>query len=161
MKNLAVLLLFFTVPALAQNGHPGSVYGTVVSKIATVRNTTALFVGGRGGWIFDHKFAVGIEGYMLLNNVKARIPDSSGNRYLTTDYGGVDLEYFVSVGDRYYLTVQTLIGGGSIGHKEIPYLDRRQYHDPFLVLEPSAGLEAAVREFSELELASAIGKWRF
>lgn len=144
VKVFAVFLLLGTFTVRAQNSDAPKMYGTLVSKVTSIRNTSAVLVGGRGGWIVDQRFAVGIEGYMLLSNVKAQVPDTSGNRFLTADYGGVDLEYSVPLGTRYSLTVQTLIGGGSIGHKETPYLDRRQYHDPFVVLEPGASVEIAV-----------------
>lgn len=155
MKILALLCFLAVVPVSAQNSEPSTVYGTVVSHVGMVRNTAALFVGGRGGWIFDHTFALGIEGYMLMNNIDARVPDTAGNHFLTMDYGGIDLEYITPVGEHIYLTIQTLIGGGSIGHKEIPYLDRRQYHDPFAVLEPSISAEVAVTSIFRIGIGAS------
>jgi hypothetical protein len=119
-------------------------YGALVSRIGLVRNSTAVFVGGRGGWIVVNTFSIGIGGYMLMNDVSARIPDTSGNHLMTLEYGGLDLEYSSRISDSYSLTLQALIGAGSIGHKEIPYLNRRQYHDPFFVFEPSLSIEIGV-----------------
>lgn len=155
IKILAVSLLFTVMPASAQNTEPSSVYGTVISNAGTVRNSAALFIGGRGGWIFDHTYAVGIEGYMLMNNIDARIPDTSGNHYLTMSYGGIELEYIAPFGGFSYLTFHTLIGGGSISHKEIPYLDRRQYHDPFAVVEPSVSIEVAAANIFRIGMGAS------
>ena len=129
-------------------------YGAVVSRIGLVRNSPAVFVGGRGGWIVGHTLAIGIGGYMLVNDVSARIPDTSGNHVMTMDYGGLDLEYGSQISDSYSLTVQALIGAGSIGHKEIPYLNRRQYHDPFLVFEPSLSIEIGITKIFRIGIGA-------
>ena len=119
-------------------------YGAVVSRIGSVRNSTAVFVGGRGGWIVGHTFSIGIGGYMLMNDVSARIADTSGNRLMTLEYGGLDLEYILPIDGFYFMTLQMLVGAGSISHREIPYLNRKQYHDPFFVFEPGFNIEIGV-----------------
>jgi hypothetical protein len=129
-------------------------YGVVVSRIGLVRNSTAVFVGGRGGWIVNHTFAIGLGGYMLMNDVSARIPDTSSNRLISLEYGGLDLEYISPIGDC-FLTLQTLVGAGSIGHKEIPYLNRRQYHDPFFVFEPSLNIEIGVTKIFRIGIGAS------
>ncbi len=155
LRFLAILILLATMPALAQNTESSGEYGTVASKIGMVRSTKALFVGGRGGWIIDHTFAIGIGGYTLLNDIEARIPDTAGNHLMTLNYGGVDLEYISPIGESYYLAIQALVGAGAIGHKEIPYLDRRQYHDPFFVLEPSVTVEIAVTKIFRIGIGAS------
>lgn len=155
MKTFALLCFLVVVPASAQNSETGRMYGAVVSKVGMVRDTKALFVGGRGGWIIDDAFAIGIEGYMLVNNIDARVPDTSGNHFLTMDYGGIDLEYITPIGGHYYLTFQTLIGGGAIGHQEVPYLDRRQYHDPFIVVEPGVSVEIAATSIFRIGIGAS------
>lgn len=141
---IVALLFLASTSAFAQFPDSVKAYGAVVSRISALRNTTAITIGGRGGWIIDHKFGIGIGGYMLANNVDAGIPDTAGNHWMTLSYGGVDLEYVSTISDSYFLTLQALIGAGSISHEEIPYLDRRQYHDPFVVVEPGVGLEIGV-----------------
>ena len=149
-KIFALLVLLATASAAAQQADTLREFGAVVTKVSTLRNGTALIIGGRGGWIIDRAYAVGIEGYMLMNNIEARIPDTSGNHLLTFSYGGLDLEYSPSLGNSFSWTLQVLVGAGSIGHKEIPYLDRRQYHDPFFVLEPSLTVEMGLMKILRL-----------
>jgi hypothetical protein len=155
LRILAVLLLLETMPAFAQNTESSGEYGTLVSNIGLVRNTKALFIGGRGGWSFDHTFAIGVGGYTLLNDINARIPDTSGNHLMTMSYGGVDLEYISSIGDSYYLTIQALVGTGAIGHKETVYLNPRQYHDPFFVFEPSVSVEIMVTKIFRIGIGAS------
>lgn len=155
LRILAALLLLNTVPALAQNAESSGEYATVVSNTGMVRNTRALFIGGRGGWTFDHTYAIGIGGYTLLNDIQARIPDTSGNYLMTMSYGGFDLEYSSSIGESYYVTIQTLVGAGSIGHKETVYLNPRQYHDPFFVFEPSVSVEIAVTKIFRIGIGAS------
>jgi hypothetical protein len=71
---------------------------------------------------------------------------------MTLSYGALDLEYISSLSRNIRITYQALIGAGSISHDEIPYLDRRQYHDPFLVVEPSIGGELEVSRILSIGL---------
>lgn len=149
MKLLIILLFLVAAVGHAQDsknstdGTNGE-YGAVVSRIGTVRNSTAVFVGGRGGWIIDRTFAIGIGGYMLVNDVQARVPDTSGNHLFTMAYGGLEFEYSLFTSTSFRITFQELFGAGSISHEESPYLNHRQYHDPFLVFEPGLYAEIEV-----------------
>jgi hypothetical protein len=154
-KILVAILLTVSASAFAQDTDSSKAYGAVVARLSSVRNATAFLIGGRGGWIIDRTFGVGIGGYMLANNVGARIPDTSGNHWMTLSYGGVDLEYVSAINDSYFLTLQVLIGAGSISHEEIPYLDRRQYHDPFFVIEPGVSLEIGVTKIFRIGIGAS------
>jgi hypothetical protein len=63
---------------------------------------------------------------------------------MTLEYGGLDLEYILPIDGFYFMTLQMLVGAGSISHREIPYLNRKQYHDPFFVFEPGFNIEIGV-----------------
>ncbi|HEY6952938.1 MAG TPA: hypothetical protein VI758_11055 [Bacteroidota bacterium] len=144
-----VVLCIVTSASFAQdNQNSASVssgeFGAIDTRIGTVRNATAIFVGGRGGWIINQAVAIGIGGYALVNNVPARIPDTSGNHLLTMAYGGIDVEYNLLTTGSLRITFEELLGAGSISHEEIPYLNHRQYHDPFLVFEPGLSAEFKV-----------------
>ena len=141
---LTVLIPVSITHVVAQDAGEGREFGAVISKVGNVRNSTALFAGGQGGWILDHHLAIGLGGYTLLNDVSARVPDTLGNRNLTFSYGGATFEYTYPSGDSFYAIFQMLLGGGAVGHKESPYIDRRQYQDPCFVVEPNVTLEVAV-----------------
>ncbi len=144
VRLLIALQFFFVVISFAQNTDSQRIFGAVTSSVATLRNTSAVLVGGQGGWMPDPSFAVGIEGYTLVSNVPSRVVDTLGNHDLTLSYGGATLDYVVPLGQSFYAVFHALVGGGSISHKEGPYIDRRQYHDPFVVVEPRVTVETAI-----------------
>lgn len=152
---LTVVQLLLVAHSSAQDADNVKEFGAVISKAGTVRNKSALFIGGQGGWNFDRSFAVGIGGYMMLNNIVARVPDSLGNHDLTLSYGGVTLDYLVPIGESFYAVVQMLIGGGAIGHKETRYLDRRQYHDPFFIVEPGITIDMAISKIFRIGIGAS------
>ena len=160
LRYLFILVLVVSGAGYAQeskhstDGTTGE-YGVVVSSVGSVRNTSAILLGGRGGWIVSPTFAIGIAGYTLMNDVSARLPDTSGNRKMTMSYGGVDLQYTFAINDTWFLTFQELIGAGSISHKESPYLNKKQYHDPFAVFEPSVSIEVGVTKIFRIGIGAS------
>ncbi|MBN1426023.1 hypothetical protein JXA88_15850, partial [Candidatus Fermentibacteria bacterium] len=42
-------------------------FGGLVVKFSQLADQTAVFVGGRGGWILNHTFVIGGGGYGLAN----------------------------------------------------------------------------------------------
>jgi hypothetical protein len=136
------------------NGATGE-YGAISSIVGSVRNTTAVLVGGRGGWILSPSFSMGIAGYTLVNDISGRQPDTAGNRLMTLSYGGIDLEYTFALSESLYLTFQELIGAGSISHRESPYHNPKQYHDPFAVFEPSVSLEVGVSKIFRIGIGAS------
>ncbi|MBM2841488.1 MAG: hypothetical protein HW412_2016, partial [Bacteroidetes bacterium] len=96
------LVIVFSVSAFAQEQtlfdikdveHGG--YGAFVVKFCSVNNEFGVLVGGRGGWIIDHTFAIGGAGYGLANNVHSRVAGPLGERCVNFGYGGLALEYIL------------------------------------------------------------------
>ena len=152
LKAASMLLVLVTIPVLAQDAGSGNEFGAVDSKFGTVRSSNAVFIGGRGGWIFGGTYAVGIGGYLLVNDVPARVPDTAGNHRLMASYGGLDLEYVYPLSSSLHLTFQTLIGGGAVGHTEDHYRNPRQHYDPFFVLEPAINAYVTLSKIFSLGL---------
>lgn len=161
MKTSFILctLLILCLPALAQEQtllgdtdveHGG--YGGPVVKFTTINNEFGVLVGGRGGWIINHTFCIGLAGYGLANNIKANTVDAFGRKYLEMGYGGLDLEYIDRSDDLIHFSIHTLIGGGSAGFRYS--WDEEQWnndngmnhkeHDPFFILEPGANVDLNV-----------------
>ncbi len=152
---VTALFVLATCSAFGQNGESNLEYGAVVSKIGTLRNASAIFVGGQGGWILDRNYAIGIGGYLLVNNVRARVPDTSGNDRMMASYGGLDLEYLYPFYDSFLITVQTLVGGGAIGHMENTYINPRQHYAPFFVLEPGVNIDFGISTIFRLGVGAS------
>jgi hypothetical protein len=160
LKYLFVLIVVLSGVGYAQESKPSGdgatgEYGVVTSSVGSIRNTSAVLLGGRGGWIVSPTFSIGIAGYALMNDVSARLPDTSGNRFMTMSYGGIDLEYTFAINNTWFLTFQELIGAGSISHKESPYLNKKQYHDPFAVFEPSLSIEVGVAKIFRIGIGAS------
>jgi hypothetical protein len=138
MKKLIFifLILVFTAGASSQEQTlvgdkiESGGFGGMVFKATNINGQSAMFVGGRGGWIINHSFAFGGGGYGLVTNVNINSHDASqGTTNLEMSYGGMDFEYILSSNDLIHFSAGLLLGSGNISDK--------YEHDPFFVLEPS------------------------
>lgn len=114
-------------------------YGALVVKYGAVMGTEGVFVGGQGGWIINHTLVIGLGGYGLVNNIDFDDDDCS---YLAVGYGGLLLEYIIESHKLVHLSLQAIIGGGGVGHRNDWYCkDKYEYNgDAFFVFEPGANL---------------------
>jgi len=138
----AMLFLVLTGVAPAQQAESNKTYGVATLKLGSIRNSSATYAGGRGGWVLDGNYGIGIGGYWLLNNLKARVPDTSGDSRMMVSYGGLDLEYLVPLDSSFRISAQALVGGGAVGYTEGRYTNPRPHYDPFVVFEPGVNVEA-------------------
>ncbi len=153
--SIVALQILFVVSSFAQGAGSQKIFGDVTSTVTTLRNSSAVLIGGQGGWMVSRTLALGIEGFTLVNNVESRVPDTLGDRSLTFNYGGVTFGYVLPFAGSYDAVFQALVGGGSISHKETPYRDRRQYHDPFLVIEPRVMVETPISKVFRLGIGAS------
>jgi len=159
MKSLICFLIVVTsLPVLAQERtlfdvdnitHGG--YGAFVTKASTINGEGALLMGGRGGWIINHVFAIGGGGYGLVNNVHSRMLGPWGERFVGMGYGGLDLEFIIDSDELVHFSVHSLIGAGAVGFRndltdgwnDNNYnYDQRQ--DAFFVAEPGFTIDLNV-----------------
>jgi hypothetical protein len=155
---IVLLFLMTTCTAFAQQTESSGEYGVVTVKIGTIRNLDATFAGGRGGWILDHAYGIGIGGYWLVNDLPARAPDTSGNSRMMVSYGGLDIEYSVPLDSTFHITAQGLLGGGAVGHMEKRYVNSRPHYDPFVVFEPGVNVDIGLTGIFRLTVG---GSYRF
>lgn len=153
-----VLPLLVALPASSQTKSSSGEFGAVDVSFGGIRNSGAVFVGGRGGWVIDQNYAIGIGGYLLASDVSARVPDTSRDNHLMVSYGGLDLEYTHPLSRGAYLTARALVGGGAVGHVENVYLNPRPHYDPFLVVEPGLTVDVSLSEI--FKLSAGVG-YRF
>ena len=111
-------------------------YGSFTLKYGTVENSNTTFIGGRGGWIINHKIAFGFGGYGLYSqkqNLTANIEyNYSGG------YGGFIVEPIFYSDKIVHVSMPIMLGGGWVGriqnvegNYEIMYSDL-----VFLAIEP-------------------------
>lgn len=125
MKSLFCLLVAaFSIPVFAQEQtlfdvehieHGG--YGAFVAKATTINGEGAVLMGGRGGWIVNHVFAIGGGGYGLVNNIHSRTIGPWGERFVSLGYGGLDLEVIVNSDELVHFSVHSLLGAGAVGFR--------------------------------------------
>jgi hypothetical protein len=123
-------------------------FGGPELKITSINGETAVFMGGRGGWIMNHTFSLGGAGYGLVTRVHSKNVDSV-HQFLQMGYGGLDLEYIASSNDLIHLSLGLLIGAGGIGFKNNieDMIDHHPTMESFFVLEPSVHVNLNVTHF--------------
>jgi hypothetical protein len=182
MKKILVLLSFLMVVLFAkaqnteyQNDEIQTIfskrrsnggYGAFTINYSNIGGQNALVTGGRGGFIFDHSFAIGLGGYGFFNNIEYNDMDDFRNQNLGGGYGGLLLEPIIAGRSPFHVAFPVLIGMGGITHT-----DNRGWYggwgssdsflygeDAFFVIEPAIDLEFNMTRFFRL---AATASYRF
>ncbi|RPH89069.1 MAG: hypothetical protein EHM72_20845 [Calditrichaeota bacterium] len=164
MKKIACLLLLSIVPLMAQEQtlfsgkyeHGG--YGGPFMQFTQMKGSSAIMVGGRGGWIINHSFVLGGGGYGLASPIKAGLYTENGEElYLQAGFGGLMLEYYFEPNRLWHFSVQSFIGGGSVNYSDRRYdndeWDDRDHiygDDTFFYLEPGLTLTLNLTKFMRI-----------
>ena len=175
VKTLMIVLFCFmlTTPLWAEEDlketetekpSNGAVFGGPVLKMTRINDVFGLMVGGRAGWIYKHRYAIGGGFYGLLRDIEVEVPYSSERgfefsangvefedsleREFEFAYSGLELEY-IAVPDRdIHLSAQTLVGFGGLTdryQRTGPYYGYYGYDeygrfggpdDSFFIIEP-------------------------
>lgn len=71
--------------------------------------------GGRGGWLIDHRFTLGLAGYGFFSNIDFNGPyiPTIDNYSLGGGYGGLLFEPIIAPFNPVHISIPILIGGGS------------------------------------------------
>jgi len=125
---------------------------------------TGLFMGGRGGAIFNSTFILGGGGYGLVTSHPFIYNDPvSGNdldAYFNMGYGGLHIGYINNSDDVIHYTISALIGGGGasyINSRNYPPQsgDYRTYESSgFFVIQPNIGMELNLFTFFRMEVSA-------
>ena len=157
MKKLTPFLFFFILIAslwaeedlketATEKPSNSGVFGGPVLKVTKINDVFGLMVGGRGGWIYKHKYAIGGGFYGLLRDIEVEV--SGSERDFEFAYSGLELEYITAPRQDVHLSVQTLIGFGGLTDRYQqagPYYGYYGYDeygrfggpdDTFFILEP-------------------------
>ena len=136
-------------------------YGGPLVKFSSFDGNGALFVGGRGGWLINHRLLIGGAGMGQTLNVAA--PQESRNRYprarnLEFGYGGFLLGYHVAPERPVHGVASVLLAGGGLvlsNRDSDPDTDADVGHDGdgVFVMEPELAIEANLLRFMRLELS--------
>jgi hypothetical protein len=138
-------------------------YGGPVVRYGRIAGQDAVLVGGRGGWLINHRLLVGLGGIGQAGNPAA--PERIVDRYnreldFSLGYGGFFTEYIVAPHRLIHGTVGVLVGAGGINlhHRQHHFDERRDgpfRNLTFFVVEPEIGLELNVVQFFRINLHGA------
>ena len=158
MKKLALFLFCFILTtslwaeedvkeASTEKPSESGGFGGPILKVTRINDVFGLIVGGRGGWIYKHTYAIGGGFYGLLRDIEA---ETSGyEREFEFAYSGLELEYIIAPSQDVHFSAQTLIGFGGLTdryQRVVPYYGYDEYgrlggpDDTFFIVEPQLNI---------------------
>jgi hypothetical protein len=133
-------------------------FGGPLLGYTRLNGADAVMVGGRGGWLINHRLVIGGGGW----GVASRVPVPAGataneaDHQLVLGYGGFWTEYIVAPGRLLHGSVAVLVGAGGLTYTRFRgptgVEDRETESDPIFVLEPSVNAELNLTGFMRLAM---------
>lgn len=117
-------------------------------KFSQVNHTFGFLAGGRLGWIINHRYLLGLEGYWLVNDVPGPRTDAGQRPDLAMKYGGLTLEYILRPQDAVHFSVSTLTAIGSVVYD----YDVTRNDDTYWAVEPALNVYLNMTEYLRLGL---------
>lgn len=153
----AAALLAVTLPTPAE-ARPSGVFVAVELKTTTITNELGALVGGQGGWLIGHRFALGLAGYGLASTHSApRALEQGGTPAMVSmAYGGLRLAYVRMPHAPVHGVFGALVGGGRavVTSNDLSAASFDTHHAAaFFTVEPLAELEVNVDENFRVALA--------
>ena len=167
MKTLFIALIFLITASVllsqektilsGEVEHGG--YGAPVVKFTQIHDQFGLLLGGRGGWIINHTFAMGIGGYGLVNKIDLDDTIFDYANRLMMGYGGFEIEIIINSDEIVHFTFHALIGGGAINYWDEDYFhnvhwDSWETADEFFVAEPSFNVDMNITSFFRIGIGA-------
>lgn len=140
---VALLFLVSTAQGQIDTGttivHHNGGFGGPEAQITSVANHTAVFLGGRGGWIIHDTFVIGGAGFGLVGPGPLAPFLAAGQRpRLQMGYGGAEIESIIRPHHELHFVLSLLLGGGSARWNPLPLNERST---SFFVAQPGAAVE--------------------
>lgn len=164
IKNIFILLLLSSAAiwgqaeTLVSGKIESGGFGAPVIKFTQIDGKFGLLMGGRGGWIMNHKFVIGGGGYGLVNQISTDFIFEGDLIPLMMGYGGLEMEYIFSSNNLVHFSIYLLLGGGGITYKKFYEWDTPHISDSFWIAEPAANIELNISSF--FRIAAGVG-YRF
>jgi hypothetical protein len=142
---------------------PSGAFVAVELKTTTITSELGALVGGQGGWLIGHRFALGLAGYGLASTHSApRALEQGGTPAMVSmGYGGLRLAYVLMPYAPVHGVFGALVGGGraAVTSNDVGIASFDTHHAvAFFTVEPLAELEVNVDENFRVALA---GSWRY
>lgn len=121
-------------------------FGGPIIKFSEINNKLAVFTGGKGGVILNHKWTLGLEGYVLNTDISRNLDSKDLNFVYAGLYGG----YAFKWDKTFHITTSFMLGWGGIGYQDgtatSSSFEYKKYSidDHLFILEPNVELEINV-----------------
>ncbi len=156
------------INTILNNDHPISHggYGAILMKYGKILDQDAWFVGGRGGWLIDHRFTLGLAGSGLVSRVTnddwlPDNPDPDIVARLFTGYGGLLIEPIIFHKSNFHIAIPITIGAGGVtyGLQHSDFWSEPVFYEEntevFFALEPGLELEINVVHFMRINIGAS------
>jgi hypothetical protein len=133
-------------------------YGAFTIGYSQIDNKDAFITGGRGMWIINHSFGIGLGGVGFGNDLYIDNNSGSQNYSLGGGYGGLILEPVLFPKFPIHLSFPVLLGAGGVANVKSTWDEFDSYiedSDAFLVAEPGIELEMNLLKFVRLALCTS------
>lgn len=136
-------------------------YGSFSIGYTNINDQGAIILGGRGAWIADHHFALGLMGYGFFSNLEGDkdYANNPAEYYLAGGYGGLFFEPIVAPNKPVHVSFPILLGAGGVTAANYDYYNGYYYNnnfyynsDWFFVFEPGVDLEFNIVKFFRVAL---------
>nr|NQU91960.1 hypothetical protein [Bacteroidota bacterium] len=134
-------------------------YGALMVDYCKIDGKDAVVVGGRGGWIINHRLVLGIGGKGIASSVSYPQSIETDKYYLNGGYGGLLIEPIIFPMSAVHISVPVIIGaGGAVYAKKYDWGtnwdDQSQWttidSSPFFVVEPGVEINLNLVKFMRI-----------
>ncbi|WP_192823510.1 hypothetical protein [Rufibacter sp. LB8] len=133
------------------------------AQVSEWQGVSGFMLGGKGAWVLNKRFAVGLAGYGLTSKIhvgEVLIENQTRDAYLQVGYGGVLLEYTPQPARLVHFTFPVIIGIGggaytnqALGSRSANTVNYEVFiTDTFFVVEPGAHAEINLAKYLRLGL---------
>lgn len=146
-------------------------YGSFSVGWTQIDGKNAMVLGGRGAWIANHHFSLGLAGRGFFNNFGSNEyyepnydPNYDANYSLSGGYGGIFFEPIIFPMSSVHVSFPILIGAGGVATTPMSwdyYYNTDYYYyntNAYFVLEPGVDIEFNITKFFRIALG---GSYRY
>lgn len=136
-------------------------YGALLIQYSKFDNKDGLLIGGRGGWIINHGFTLGLCGYGFFNEAGASdVPDLVDDYCISGGYGGLLIEPTIASRFPVHITLPVTIGAGGVAYSQ-DYQDVYESDewdpvsvdsDAFFIIQPGIEIELNLLKYVRIGL---------
>ncbi|MCF8366532.1 MAG: hypothetical protein K9H16_12165 [Bacteroidales bacterium] len=145
-------------------------YGALNVEYGQIDGKDAVLVGGRGGWIINHRLVLGLGGKGIASTVSYPYEDAGSlfneKYYLNGGYGGFLIEPIIAPFSPVHVSFPVLIGGGGVAYS-LQYKYQNNWDNSywetidasaFFVVEPGMEINLNLVKFMRISFG---GYYRF